>query len=58
MAVLVTIVEQHLDRQLHTVVIPATSWWAAVLEHVKLLEGGLEVHLPVHVCYRNYSNTT
>ena len=50
MAVLVTVVEQHLDRQLHTVVILATSWWAAVLERVKLLEGGLEVHLPVHVC--------
>ena len=52
MAVLVTVVEQHSDRQLRTVVTQATSWWEVVLERVKLLEGGLEVHLPVHVsCY-------
>ena len=49
MVVLVTVVEQHSDRQPHTVVTQATSWWEAVLEHVKLLEDGLEVHLPVHV---------
>ena len=49
MAVLVTVAEQHSDRQLRTVVIQATSWWEAVLEHVKLQEDGLAVHLPVNV---------
>ena len=62
MAVLVTVAEQHSDRQPHTVVIQATSWWAGVLVHVKLQEDGLAVHLPVNVrlvsMYRNYSNTT
>ena len=52
MAVLVAVVEQHSDRQLRTVVTQATSWWEAVLAHVKIQEGGLEVHLPVNVsCY-------
>ena len=62
MAVLVTVVEQHSDRQLRTVVIQATSWWAEVLVYVKLQEDGLVVHLPVNVrfvsMYCNYSNTT
>ena len=62
MAVLVTVVEQHSDRQPPTVVIQATSWWAGVLVHVKLQEDGLVVHLPVNVrlvsMYCNYSNTT
>ena len=50
MAESVTVVEQHLDIEPPTVVIPATTWWAAVLEHVSLQEGGLGVHLAVHVC--------
>ena len=52
MAKSVTVVEQHLDTQPTTVVIQATTWWEAVLAHVKLQECGLGVHLPVNV--RNY----
>ena len=50
MAKLVTLMEQHLDRQPPTVVIQATTWWETVIVHVKLQECGLEVHLPVKVC--------
>ena len=50
MAVLLTVVEQHLDRQLTTVVIQATTWWEVVLAYVRLQERGLGVHLPVNVC--------
>ena len=50
MAGLVTLVEQHMDRQLPTVVIRATTEWEAVLALVKLQEYGLGVHLPVKVC--------
>ena len=50
MAKLVTMLEQHSDRQPTTVVIQATTWWEAVLAHVKLQECGLGVHLPVIVC--------
>ena len=48
MAKLVTLLEQHLDGLLPTVVIQATIWWEAVvlLSHVKLQECGLGVHLP------------
>ena len=49
MAGLVTLVEQHMDRQLPTVVIRATIEWE-VLALVKLQEYGLGVHLPVKVC--------
>ena len=49
MAESVTVVEQRSERQPPTVVIGATTWWEAVLAHVSLQEGGLEVHLPVHV---------
>ena len=49
MGELVTVVGQHLDRQLTTVVMLATTWWEAVLAHVKLQERGLGVHLPVNV---------
>ena len=49
MAKLVTLVEQHLDKQLPTVAIQATSWWEAVHAHVKLQECGLGMHLPVKV---------
>ena len=49
MAKLVTPVEQHLNRQLPTVVIQATTWWETVLAHVKLQEHGLGVHLPALV---------
>ena len=50
MAKLVTLLEQHLDRQPPTVVTQATTWWETVLAHVKLQESGLGVHLPVNVC--------
>ena len=50
MAKLVTLLEQHLDRQLPTVVIQATTWWETVFAHVKLQENGLGVPLLVNVC--------
>ena len=50
MAELVTLLEQHMDRQPPTVVTQATTWWEAVLALVKLQAVGLEVHLPVKVC--------
>ena len=50
-AVLVTLLEQHLDRQPTTVVIVATTWQETVLARVKLMECGLGVHLPVPVCW-------
>ena len=49
MVELVTL-EQHMDTELPTVVIQGTDWWGAVLEFVKLQEGGLGVHLSVKVC--------
>ena len=51
MAVLLTLLEQHLIRQPPTVVTRATTWWETVLTLVKLQEIGLGVHLPVKVCY-------
>ena len=51
MVKLLTLLEQHLDRQPPTVVMQATTWWEAVLAHVKLQECGLGVHLPVNVRY-------
>ena len=53
MAKLVTLLEQHLDRQPPIVVIQATIRWEAQLAHVKLQECGLGVHLPARVrcCY-------
>ena len=51
MAKLVTLLEQHSDIEPPTVVIQATTWWETVCAHVKLQEHGLEVHLPVNVCY-------
>ena len=50
MAKLVTLLEQHLDRQPSTVVTQATTWWETVLAHVKPQESGLGMHLPVNVC--------
>ena len=50
MAVLVTLLEQHSDRQPPISVIEITTWWETVLAHVKLQECGLGVHLPVTVC--------
>ena len=50
MAVLITLLEQHLDRQPPTVVTQATAWWETVLALVMLQESGLEVNLPVKVC--------
>ena len=46
---LVTLVEQHLDKQLPTIVTLGTIWWEAAIAHVKLQECGLGVHLPVKV---------
>ena len=51
MAVLITLLEQHLNRQPPTVVTQATTWWETVLALVKLQEIGLGMHLPVKVCY-------
>ena len=51
MAVLITLLEQQMDRQPPTVVTQATAWWETVLALVKLQEIGLEVYLPVKVCY-------
>ena len=54
MAKLVTLVEQHMDREPPTVAIQATTEWEAALALVKLQECGLEVLLPVKVyCYYN-----
>ena len=49
MAELVTLL-QRMDTEPPTVVIQAITGWEAVLADVKLQEGGLGVHLPVHVC--------
>ena len=51
MARLITLLEQHLDRQPPTVVTQATTWLEMVLALVKLQEIGLGGHLPVKVCY-------
>ena len=40
-----------MDGQPPTVAIQATTWWEAVLGHVKLQECGLGVYLPVKVNY-------
>ena len=53
MAVLLTLLEQHLERQQPTVVTQDTTWWETVLALVKLQEIGLGVHLPVKVCYQS-----
>ena len=50
MAKLITLLEQHLDRQPPTVVIQATPWRESVHAHVKLMECGLAVNLHVKVC--------
>ena len=50
MAKLLTLLEQHLDREPPTVVIQAITWWETTLAHVKLQECGLGVHLSVKVC--------
>ena len=49
MARLITLLEQHSDRQPPTVVTQATTWWETVVTLVKLQEIGLGVHLPVEV---------
>ena len=50
MAVLITLLEQHLNRQPPTVVTQATTWWETELVLVKLQEIGLGGHLLVKVC--------
>ena len=48
-----TLLELHTDRQPATVVIvQTTTWWEIGHGHVKLMEGGLGVHLHVKVCCR------
>ena len=39
-----------MDRELPTFATQATTEWEIVLALVSLQEGGLGVHLPVHVC--------
>ena len=50
MAELVTLLEQHMEREQPTVVTQATTEWEAALALVYLQEGGLGVHLHVDVC--------
>ena len=50
MAELVTLVEQHLEREPPTVAIQGTTEWGPAFALVYLQEGGLGVHLHVHVC--------
>ena len=50
MAKLVTL-EEHMDTELPTVVIQATTEWEAVVALVYLQERGLGVHLSVDVSY-------
>ena len=50
MAELVTL-EEHMDRELPTVAIQATTEWEAVVGLVYIQEHGLGVHLHVHVCF-------
>ena len=50
MAELVTL-EEHMDRELHTVAIQATTEWEALLALVYLQGHGLGVHLSVDVSY-------
>ena len=57
MARLITLLEQHLDRQPPTVVTHATTWWETVVALVKPQEIGLGVHLPVKVCYSHSFHT-
>ena len=51
MAVLLTVVEQHLDRQPTTVVIQVTTWWEVVFAYVKL-------HLTTYVDRQVHFQTT
>ena len=50
MVELVTLVEQHMEREPTTTAIQAITEWEAVLALVYLQEDGLGVHLPVKVC--------
>ena len=50
MARLVTLLEQHMEKQPPTVAIQATTRMETGLALVKLQECGLGVHLPVKVC--------
>ena len=50
MAELITLLEQHTDRQPPTVVIQATIWLETALVYVKLVESGQGVNLTVRVC--------
>ena len=49
MAELVTLVEQHMERQPPTGVIQDMIWWELVFTLVNLQECGLAVHLSVQV---------
>ena len=52
MAGLVTLLEQHMEREPTTTAIQATTEWEAVLALVYLQEDGLGVHLSVDVCFQ------
>ena len=49
MVELVTLVEQHMEKEPTITAIQATTEWGAVLVHVYLQGHGLEVHLSVNV---------
>ena len=49
MAKLITVLEQHLDKQPPTDVTLATTWWETILAYVKLMECGLGMSLPASV---------
>ena len=49
MVKLVTLLEQHVEKQPPTGVIQAIVWWETVLAHVDLHKHGLGVHLLVKV---------
>ena len=51
MVELVTLVEQHMEREPTTTAIQATTEWEAVVTLVYLQEDGLGVHLSVDVIY-------
>ena len=58
MAVLLTLLEQHLDKLPTTVAIQATIWWEVVIAHVKLQGCGLGMHPPVKVyaCFTQHDH--
>ena len=58
MAVLLTLLEQHLDKLPTTVAIQDTTWWELVIAHVKQQECGLGVHphVKVYTCFTQHDH--